>query len=192
VPFDDALVQGIWEVYNECPIRQGKPFSHYGKDIETVRKEEATYLGSSIFSGAFLEDKLVGFSKLVMNETQTQAGLMNIVSMIRHRDLSLPNALIAQAVRSCAQRGILYLVYSSFAYGKKLRDGTAEFKERNGFQQIDLPRYYVPLTRIGSLALRLGLHRRLVEHLPESLASRIRRIRSSWYNYRFRAANASS
>src|SRR5215469_13649874 len=32
VPFDDALVRGIWEIYNECPVRQGTPFIHYGKD----------------------------------------------------------------------------------------------------------------------------------------------------------------
>ena len=37
VPFDDALVRGIWEVYNECPVRQGRRFRHYGKDIEAVR-----------------------------------------------------------------------------------------------------------------------------------------------------------
>jgi len=28
VPFDDALVHGIWRIYNECPVRQGKPFRH--------------------------------------------------------------------------------------------------------------------------------------------------------------------
>jgi len=39
VSFDDALVRGIWEIYNECPVRQGKAFTHYGKDIETVHKE---------------------------------------------------------------------------------------------------------------------------------------------------------
>src|SRR5947209_687650 len=32
VPLDDALVRGIWTIYNECPVRQGKPFAHYGKD----------------------------------------------------------------------------------------------------------------------------------------------------------------
>ncbi len=31
VRFDDVLVKGIWEIYNECPFRQGKPFGHYGK-----------------------------------------------------------------------------------------------------------------------------------------------------------------
>src|SRR5438045_9154552 len=28
VPFDDALVQGMWEVYNESPVSQGKPTAH--------------------------------------------------------------------------------------------------------------------------------------------------------------------
>src|SRR6266566_9017549 len=58
VPFDDALVRGIWTIYNECPVRQGKPFAHYGKNLETVHREEATYLDSSIFIGAFLGDTL--------------------------------------------------------------------------------------------------------------------------------------
>jgi hypothetical protein len=30
VPFDDALIRGIWEIYNETPVRQGKRFPHYG------------------------------------------------------------------------------------------------------------------------------------------------------------------
>ena len=119
VPFDDALVRGIWEVYNECPVRQGRPFTHYGKDVETVRKEEATFLESSVFIGAFFDGKLIGFVKLVADETRRQAGLMNIVSMIQHRDKAPTNALVAQAVRSCAERGIPHLVYSNFAYGKK-------------------------------------------------------------------------
>src|ERR1039458_951358 len=79
VPFDDALVKGIWEIYNECPVRQKRRFPHYGKNIESVRREEATFLDSSIFIGAFLGDKLIGFVKLVPDETGTQAGLMNIV-----------------------------------------------------------------------------------------------------------------
>src|SRR5439155_6343426 len=101
-PFDDALVQGISAIYNECPVRQGRPFRHYGKDIETVRKEEATFLDRSIFIGAFLGDRLIGFVKLVTDESRTQAGLMNIVSMVQHRDKAPTNALITQAIRSCA------------------------------------------------------------------------------------------
>ena len=192
VPFDDALVQGIWEIYNECPVRQGRPFTHYGKDMDTVRKEEATFLDSSIFIGAFLGDKLIGFVKLVADETRTQAGLMNIVSMIRHRDKAPTNALIAHAVRSCAERKISYLVYSNFAYGKRQRDSVTDFKERNGFQRIDLPRYYVPLSSIGRIALRLRLHRRFVDRFPEPVVAKIRELRSAWYNRRFQASTEAS
>lgn len=188
VPFDEALVQGIREVYNESPVRQGKPNAHYGKDLETVRKEEATYLEHSIFIGAYYQNKLIGFIKLVSDETRTQAGMMNIVSMVQHRDKAPTNALVAHAVRACAERGIPYLVYSNFAYGKKERDSLSNFKERNAFQRIDVPRYYVPLTRMGALAFRLGLHRKLTDHLPEPVVAKVREIRKAWYNRRLPSA----
>jgi hypothetical protein len=188
VPFSETLVKGIWEVYNESPMRQGAPNRHYGKSVEKVYREEATFLDSSIFIGAFLGEDLVGFIKLVHDETHTQAGMMNVVSMIRHRDKAPANALVAQAVRSCAERGISYLVYSRFAYGKKRKSSLTDFKERNGFQQIDLPRYYVPLTAAGVIALRLGLHHRLVDHIPESVGAKLRELRSAWYNRKFQSA----
>ena len=192
VPFSEELVSGIWEIYNECPVRQGRKFPHYGKSLETVYREEATYLDSSIFIGAFWENKLIGFIKLVSNQTHTQAGLMNIVSLIQHRDKAPTNALVAQAVRACADRGIAYLVYSGFSYGKKLRDSLSDFKERNGFQRIEVPRYYVPLTPLGKLALRFGLHHRLLDHLPESAAAKLREFRETYYNRKLQAATEAS
>jgi hypothetical protein len=192
VAFDDTLVQGIREVYNESPVRQGKPNAHYGKDLETVRKEEATYLDHSIFIGAYLQGKLIGFIKLVINETRTQAGLLNIVSMVQHKDKAPTNALLAHAVRACADRGVSYLVYSNFAYGKKERDSLSDFKERNGFQRINVPRYYVPLTAIGALSFRLGLHRKFTDHLPEPVLAKIREIRKFWYNRKLQAATEGS
>ena len=192
VPFDDALVHGIWKIYNECPVRQGRPFTHYGKDLETVRKEEATYLDSSVFIAAFLGDEIIGFIKMVSDETQSQAGLMNIVSMIQHRDKAPTNALVAQAVRSCANRGISYLVYANFAYGKKQPDSVADFKERNGFMQINVPRYFVPLTAIGWAALRLRLHHPLVDLVPEPLVAKLRGYRNAWYGRKFQSAAEAS
>jgi hypothetical protein len=182
VPFNDALVKGIWEVYNECPVRQGRRFTHYGKDVETVFREEATFLDSSIFIGAFLGDSLIGFVKLVHDETKTQAGLMNIVSMIGQRDKAPTNALVAQAVRSSAERGIRYLVYSNFAYGNKGRDSVSDFKERNAFQRFDLPRYYVPLTAFGAAALRMGLHKKFTDRVPEPVLAKLRKFRNTWHN----------
>ncbi len=187
LPFEDTLVAGIWEIYNECPIRQTRRFPHYGKDLGTVRREEATFLDSSIFIAAFFECKLIGFVKLVPDETCTQAGLMNIVSMVKHRDKAPQNALIAYAVRACASRGIRYLVYSKFDYGKRRQDGLRKFKEHNGFRRVDTPRYYVPLTPLGWAALRLGLHHNLGERLPESFAGRLRDLRAAWYDRKYRS-----
>jgi len=186
VPFDDSLVRGIWEIYNESPIRQGRRFPHYGKDLETVRREAATFLDSSIFIGAFIGHQLIGFAKLTADQTRTQANLMNIVSLIRSRDKAPTNALIAYAVRACAERQIRYLVYSKFSYRKRLRDTLSDFKESNGFERVNLPRYFVPLTTLGFIALRLGLHHSFFDHLPTPVASKLREVRNAWYNRKLR------
>jgi len=188
VPFDDALIAGILEIYNECPIRQRRRFPHYGKDFETVRHEEATFLDSSIFIGAFFEDRMIGFVKLVPDETCSQAGLMNILSMVKHRDKAPTNALLAYSVRACAARGIRYLVYSRFDYGNKEHDSLRDFKERNGFERVDTLQYYVPLTALGWAAFRLRLHHNISELLPEGVAGRLRAMRTAWYERKFRSA----
>ena len=110
---------------------------------------------------------------------------MQIISMIRHRDKAPTNALVAQAVRSCAERGIAYLWYANFSYGKKQPDSLADFKRHNGFQKVELPRYYIPLTFAGGLpsgwdcttAALIGFLSRLPLHY--------RKIRASWYARRF-------
>jgi hypothetical protein len=188
VPFDDALICGIQRVYNESPIRQGRRFWHYGEDLDTIRKIKATFLERSIFIGVFFEDKLIGFAKLVANEDWTQAGLMHILSMIQYRDKAPTNALIAQAVRSCAERKIPHLWYANFSYGTKQRDSLADFKRYNGFQRTEVPRYYVPLTKAGQVALRMGLHHSIADRIPEPLAATYRRIRTFWYSKRFPAS----
>jgi hypothetical protein len=180
VPFDDALVEGISAIYNECRTRQGKPFWHYGKDLGAVRAENATFLDRSVFLGAFVDAKLIGFAKLVSDEHQGQAALMQIVAMIQHRDKAPANALIAHAVKSCADRGIPYLVYANFAYGKKQQDSLTDFKQHNGFERIDVPRYYVPLTLVGRAALGLGLHHGLRHRVPEPVLASLRRVRRFW------------
>jgi len=182
IPFDENLARGIWRIYNEVPFRQGRKFSHYGKDLERVYKDEATYLDSSTFIGAFYGEELIGFVKLVADEARVQAGLMNIVSKIQHRDKAPTNALVAHAVRSCADRGISYMVYARFDYGKEHGDGLSDFKERNGFQRIEVPRYYVPLTAFGWAAFRLGMHHPWVNYFPQPLVEKLRGIRNNWYN----------
>jgi hypothetical protein len=185
VGFDGALVEGICKIYNECPIRQGKRFPLYGMSIARARAYAGTFLDRTIYIGAFLEGSMIGFLKLVTDEARSMACLVHILSLLEHRDKAPTNALIAQAVRSCTDRGIPFLVYEHFSYGKKKGDSLGRFKEANGFQQMDLPRYYIPLTSTGRVAYRLGLHRRFADHLPESVVAKLRDFRNAWHTRKF-------
>src|ERR1700693_5679131 len=91
VPFDDDLLRGIQTIYSESPIRQGRRFWHYGKDVEALR----------------------------------------------------------------------------------------------GFKRIQLPSSYIPLTAIGRMAFRLGLHHGATDWIPESAIAKYRSIRRHWYAKRF-------
>jgi hypothetical protein len=184
VPFDDTFVSGIFDIYNETPVRQGKQFWHYGKDFSTIRRENGSFRDQSVYIGAFFGHELVGFVKLVVDQHGGQAAMMQILSMTKHRDKAPTNALIAQVVRSCSERHIPYAVYAKLFYGKKHHDSLVTFKLSNGFERIEVPRYYVPFTVRGSLALRLGFHRRLSERLPEGVLGGIRRLRRLWYERR--------
>jgi hypothetical protein len=188
VPYDEALVEGITEIYNESPLRQGKRFPYYGMSRDQVREYAGTFLDRSVYVGAFFKDKMIGFIKLVLDETRTHACLVHILSMIQHKDKAPTNALIAQAVRSCAERGVSSLVYENFSYGNKQGDSLSHFKEVNGFRRVDLPRYYVPLTNLGKIAFRLGLHHKLIDRIPESVASKFREFRAAWYGRKFQTA----
>jgi hypothetical protein len=185
VSFGDELIKGICGIYNETPVRQGKRFPHYGMTFERARKYAGTFLERSIYIGAFVGETMIGFIKLVVDESRTQACLVHILSMVQHKDKAPTNALIARAVRSCAEHKIPYLVYEHFTYGQKKGDSLSHFKEVNGFQRVDLPRYYVPLTPIGKMALRLKLHHRFADRIPESMAAKFRDLRRAWYDHRF-------
>jgi hypothetical protein len=189
VPFGDELIEGICGIYNETPVRQGKAFPYYGMTTEQARAYAGTFLDRSIYIGAFVGNVMIGFIKLVMDESRTQACLVHILSMVQHKDKAPTNALIAQAVRSCANNKIPFLVYEHFNYGNKEGDSLSHFKEVNGFQRVDLPRYYVPLTAIGRAALRMKLHHRLVDRLPTSLVNKLRDWRKAWYGRKFQSVS---
>ncbi len=167
VPMSDELITGIKGIYDETPIRQGKPFWHYKKDFNTVKAENSTYLENSAFIGAYCNNELIGFDKLFFKGDR--AAQIQLVSRISDRDKAPTNALIAKAVEFCAERGITYLVYGKYSYGKKDQDSLQDFKKRNGFEKMELPRYYVPLTLKGKLALKCKIHRGLLDLLPASI-----------------------
>ena len=164
VPFDPALVGGIRGIYNETPIRQGKKFWHYGKDFATVKMENETYLDRSEFIGAFYGDALIGFIKIIY--VDRIAVLIQILAKNEHHDKRPMNALLAHAMEICARKNMDCLVYGKYVYGTKNDSSLTEFKRRNGFEQVNFPRYYIPLSIKGRTAIRLGLHRGLENLLP--------------------------
>ncbi len=178
-PFNDELVHGIVSIYNETPIRQGRRFWHYGKDFEEVKAETATYLDRSEFIGAYLGEELIGFIKLVY--VDQSASILHILSKNQHTDKRPTNALIAKAVEICANRRLSYLVYCKYVYGKNDDSPLTEFKRRNGFEQLRYPRYYVPLTLKGKVAVRFGLHRGFTNILPKGLWVALLGIRRRYF-----------
>src|SRR4029077_1221269 len=148
-PFHDDLVNAVHKIYNGIPVRDGRPFWHFGKDVETVRRELATYLDRSEFIGAYWNEELIGFLKMVY--VDHVATVFHIISMNEHYDKRPTNALIAKAAEVCEQKAISHLIYTKFVYGNKRRSSLVEFKRRNGFQQVNFPRYHIPLTLSGKL-----------------------------------------
>lgn len=176
--FDDEFVKAICRIYSEAPARQGRAFWHYKKDFETVKHELGTYLDRSVFIGAYYQGELIG--SLKMTYVGSTAPIMQIFCSQNHFDKRPNNALLAKAVEICEQHGKEYLIYGNFTYND-VDSSLTEFKRRNGFKPVDLPRYYVPLTLKGALALRLRLHRGLVGWVPPRLLKRAREVRAAWY-----------
>jgi hypothetical protein len=172
--FDDRFVEGMTSIFNETPIRQGRHFLHYGKNFETVKRQFSRFLFREEIFGAYLGEELVGF--IMLANAGRYSVLGQIISKVSRRDLAPTNALLAKAVERCAEKGFPYLAYAYW-----LDDGLGEFKRNNGFQKFDLPRYFVPLTRKGELALHLGLHRGWKATFPAQIKSSLKRLRKFWH-----------
>ncbi len=182
VELSDSLIKGITEIYNETPVRQGKRFPHFGKDFQRIKVETSTLMDRSEFIGAYFGEDLIGFIKLVF--MGPIASILHIVSKNAHYDKRPTNALIAKAVEVSLERGASYLVYGNYYYGNKTESPLAEFKRRNGFVKMDFPRYYVPLTHKGGLAVKLRLHKGILGLLPPSIISILWKIRAAFYRSR--------
>jgi hypothetical protein len=167
VSLDDKLVQGITGIYNETPFRQGKRFPKYGMDFAAVKADVSQILECSEFIGAYLGDELIGFIKLV--SLGKVASILSINSKNQHFDKRPTNILMAKAVEISCEKGKTHLLYGRYTYGNKTSSPLTEFKRRNGFEKIPIPRYYIPLTIRGGIILKLNLHRGLVGMLPGRL-----------------------
>ena len=184
VSFSDDLVHGIKGIFDEMPVRQGKAFWHYGKDFTTIKKEMIDRVDTSYFVGAYYRKELIGFVKLI--HFKESAYCVQILSKVAHRDKAPNHALIAHSYKVCLEKKIKYLIYEHYEYGKKGADSLTEFKRRNGFIKMEVPRYYIPFTLKGALVLRLGMHHGFIGIIPKVLLINLLSIRTKYDEWRTR------
>ncbi len=168
---DDDFFMNIVKIYNEKPFRQGKPFRHYGKTFQQVKSGFMPTLSQSTFLGAYVNNKMIGFAQLLHTDKYTL--LSQILSLEAYREKAPMNALISKSVEVCAEKGIKYLIYGRMGVG-----GLGNFKRNNGFKKKFVPRYYIPLSTKGKIALMLGLHKGLTGVIPENLKDKLIRLRA--------------
>jgi hypothetical protein len=188
--FNEDLVRGIVGINNETPIRQGRKFWHYGKTYEEVKKDYSSFPDRSYYVAAYIDDELVAFLKAVV--VGDVLAIMQNLSKMRYRDKKPANALIAKAVEIAAEKNLKYITYFQYQYGNKRNDPLTEFKRRNGFEELRLPRFFVPLTLKGRLALNFGLHRPLSEILPGGVSDSLLGLRSRWHSWRNGPTNSAA
>jgi len=159
---NEELAKGIWKIYNETPIRQGRGFPHYGVTLQTVKRRVLS-AKKSTFIGSYVENELAGFIQLVHGDTI--AITSQILSLQKHWDKAVNNALLAKAIEVCANKQVKWLMYGRMGNHPSLD----RFKQNNGFTRFSLTRYYLPLTTKGKIAAKLGLHREFKDVLPQSI-----------------------
>jgi hypothetical protein len=172
--FDDDFVQGMVDVFNDAPVRQGRRFLHYGKDFETVKRQFSRFLFREVLIGAYYQGELIGFAMVA--DAGRFGVLGQFISKFKHRDKGTNNALMAKTVETCERRQLSFLTYG-FWGGNTLVD----FKRHSGFEEVKVPRYFVPLTPKGQLALKLGLHRGWGKAFPDRIRSPLKKLRKFWY-----------
>jgi hypothetical protein len=105
---------------------------------------------------------------------------MQIIAKEKDRDKRPMNVLIAKAVELAEVNRCCYLTYGHYRYPQGA-DSLTAFKRRNGFEEILVPRYYVPLTVKGNLALRLGIHHGVKALIPGRLLQQMKQVRTRFY-----------
>jgi len=181
--FNDDFVKEQLQIYHETPIRQNIPNNAYNFTFEQAKKANATFLDRAIFLGAYFENELIGFLKIV--DARKFARTMGIIGKVAHRDKAPMNLLVAKAVEICAENKFPYLTYGNYDFGKLGSSTLKEFKRNLGFENIIFPRYFIPLTIKGRLALIFKLHHRFVQLLPLKFVRFLLFLRRKWYERKY-------
>ena len=176
---DDALISDLRELNNDSPLRQGKTFTHFGKTLDQVKRDQEAFLDRSDYICAYFEDELVGVIKLIYRGDV--ASILTFLPKASHHDKRPANAMMAKAVELCAEKKITHLIFGKFNYGNKHHTTLREFKVRHGFDEILVPHYYLPLSLKGAVIVKLKLHRGLIGLLPHNIITFLVNVRAKLY-----------
>lgn len=160
---DEDFIRSAQRIYNETPIRQGRRYTGYGLSLTAVREKFDSLRNSEVL-GAYLDNELIGLLWMVYGDSVVR--IRSFVSLIKHRDKAPNNALMAEGVRRCSEKNFRFLVYEKMGYLPSLDS----FKIHNGFRRCIVPRYYVPFSTRGVLAVKLRVHREIQYSLPPRIS----------------------
>jgi hypothetical protein len=177
---DSKLIEDLVALNNDCPVRQGKAFTHFGKTFEQVQKDQQDFLDRCDYICAYFNEELIGMVKLIYRGDV--ASILFFLPKASHSDKRPSNALIAKVVARCEEKKIQYLTYGLFNYRSKRESSLREFKMRTGFEEVLVPRYFVPLTLKGRVAVLLKLYRGPIGLLPTSVVRLLMKIRAKFYS----------
>jgi hypothetical protein len=167
VEFDDRLVEAIVRINDSTPVKQQRRNVHYGKSFEAVKRDYTDFGGRSDYWGAFFNDEMIGVLRMIYQGPL--GNIMQLFCMPQHNDKRPANILLTAAVEQCVRSGLKYLLYGQYIYGRNAKAPLTEFKRRNGFEQILVPTYYVPLTVKGRMAIMLNMHRGIQFFVPQKV-----------------------
>jgi hypothetical protein len=162
VDIDDQFLKSALKIYNETPVRQGRRYTGYGVSMEDLKAKFAAMPNSEVL-GAYFEENLIGL--VWVGYGDRVAALRSFLSLISSRDKYPNNCLIAGTVKRCFEKGYEFLTYGNMGYNPSLDF----FKQSNGFRIFYVPRYYVPLTSKGVVAMKLRLHQPLEHNFSPAL-----------------------
>lgn len=176
---DRHLIEALVELNNDSPVRQGRAYTHYGKTLSQVAKDQEDFLDRCDYICAYHESELIGVVKLIYRGDI--ASILTFLPKSSHSDKRPANALMAKVVEICEEKKMSYLTFGLFNYNKRGETSLREFKIRNGFNEIPVPRYYVPLTFKGAIGVRFNLHHGLIALLPRNVIKLLVNARAKLY-----------
>jgi hypothetical protein len=170
---DDNFWERVAGIFNETPNRRGRKYTHFGESMAEVKHNFSAFIepDKNAYFGAYHKDRLIGY--IHITKTDSYWVVSSIQAYIKDFDKAPMNALMSSMISYCEDHNIRNVVY-----GRMRDDGLGAFKKSNGFVKVELPRYYIPLTFKGKIALKLGFHHGLRGLLPANVKSFLKRVLS--------------